>query len=82
MSKRLQVVLDDAEFDAVAEAAARSGVTISDWVRRVVRAARDEQGSADVPAKLAAVRAAAALNLEESPDISTMLAEIERGYLG
>jgi hypothetical protein len=35
----------------------------------------------DVEKKLAAVRAAAALNLGPEVDVETMLVEIERGYL-
>ena len=40
MSKRLQVVFDEAEYAAVQGAAEREGLTVSAWVRRALRDAR------------------------------------------
>ena len=42
MSKRLQVVMSEDEFDEIREAADRDRVTVSAWVRRVLREARSE----------------------------------------
>jgi hypothetical protein len=81
MSKRLQVLLDDREFEAIREVAACQGMTVSDWVRQMLRAARREQASGGQARKLAAVRAAARHRFPTG-DIDQMLAEIEQGYAG
>jgi hypothetical protein len=80
MSKRLQVVLDDGEFDAIRDVASREGVTVSEWVRRVLSSARRQQPAGDQARKLAAVRAASRHRFPTA-DIDTMLEEIERGHL-
>ena len=79
MSKRLQVVLDDAELRELRRAARRNGVTLSRWVRDALRAARQSLPSGDRGRKLALVRAAAR-HRYPTADIDAMLAEIERGY--
>ncbi|MBW3664350.1 MAG: antitoxin [Actinobacteria bacterium] len=81
MSKRLQVLLDEHEFDAIRQVAAAEGVTVSEWVRQVLRRARRERPSADAARKLAAIRAAARHDFPTA-DIDQMLTEIEAGYLG
>ena len=50
MSKRLQVVMSDADLDEVRDAAGRHNVTVSAWVRRTLRAAAelDRRGGAAV----------------------------------
>jgi Ribbon-helix-helix protein, copG family len=80
MSKRLQVLLDDAELRELQEAARREDVPVSEWVRRALREARRRQSGGDLESKLRAVRTAAR---HEGPtaDIDDMLAEIERGYM-
>lgn len=40
MSKRLQVVMDDAEYDEIHEAADSARLTVSAWVRQKLRDAR------------------------------------------
>jgi hypothetical protein len=79
MSKRLQVLLDEAELRELRETARRHGVPVSEWVRRALREARRREPRGNIDAKLRAVRAAAS---HEGPtaDIDQMLAEIERGY--
>jgi hypothetical protein len=81
MSKRLQVVVDEQEWDEIQAVARLHGKTPSEWARQVLRAARRPEAAGSVEAKLAVVRTAAA---REGPtaDIEQMLAEIERGYLG
>lgn len=44
MSKRLQVVVDEAEYAEIQAAAERARLTISEWVRRVLRQARAAAG--------------------------------------
>ncbi len=79
MSKRLQVVVDDAELEEIQAAARRHGVTASEWVRRVLRDARRAERAGDPGRKLAAIRAGAAHSFP-APDIDTMIEEIEQGY--
>jgi hypothetical protein len=80
MSKRLQVILDDAELAAVRKAAKRSQMTTAEWVRQALRAARKAEPAADAAKKLAAVQAAAAYEFPTA-DLDQMLGEIEQGYL-
>jgi hypothetical protein len=79
MSIRLQVVLNEEEMEAIREDARRHGLTVSEWVRRALRAERRESLSREPARKLAAVRAAARHGFPTA-DIDQMLAEIERGY--
>ncbi|MFA5890599.1 MAG: antitoxin [Actinomycetota bacterium] len=81
MSIRLQVILDEVEMQAIREDAHRSGVTVSEWVRRSLRKSRRESASGDPARKLASVRAAARHNFAAA-DIDQMLSEIERGRAG
>jgi hypothetical protein len=79
MSKRLQVLLDEAELRDVQRAARRDRVTTAEWVRRALRSARRAQPLTDTGRKLDVIRLAAR-HAFPAPDISQMLAEIERGY--
>lgn len=79
MSKRLQVLLDEADFAEIRRLARERNVTVADWVREALRAARRRRPSTDRARKLAAIREAVKLDFPTS-DIHTMLAEIERGY--
>jgi hypothetical protein len=79
MSKRLQVLLDEAELREVQRAARRARMTTAEWVRHALRAARRAQPLSDPARKLRAVRTAARHRFP-APDIAQMLAEIERGY--
>jgi hypothetical protein len=81
MSKqRLQVLLEEDEFDELREAARRRGVPVSEWVRDALREALRRQPRRDVDSKLRAIRKAMEY---EGPtgDIEQILEEIERGYL-
>lgn len=79
MSKRLQVVLEDEEFEQLREVARERGLTVSEWVRQILRRARTERPGGDRARKLAAVRAAARHSFPTA-DIDEVLADIERGY--
>ena len=79
MSKRLQVVVDDAELERFQDAAGREGMTLSEWVRQVLRVAERSTSNGDPSRKLGAIRAAARLEFPEV-DIDEMLDDIERGY--
>jgi hypothetical protein len=79
MSKRLQVLLEESELQALRDAARREGVPVSEWVRRALRDARSQQPRGDLGSKLQAVRAAARHEFPTA-DIDDMLAEIEQGH--
>jgi len=79
MSKRLQVLLEDAELREVQKSARRARMTTAEWVRRALRSARRAQPLTDAGRKLHVVRLAAR-HAFPAPDIDQMLAEIERGY--
>ena len=81
MTKRLQVLLDDAELRTIQRLARRDKLSTAEWVRRRLR-----EGAAsarpDSASRLAAIHAAYRLEpTTPEPDIDQMLDEIERGYL-
>lgn len=80
MSTRLQVVFDERELEEIRAAAAREGLTVSEWVRQSLRRARRASGAGDPARKLAVIRAGAG-HAFPTADIDQMLAEIESGYL-
>jgi Arc/MetJ family transcription regulator len=45
MSTRLQVIMDDAELEEIQAEAERTRLTVSEWVRQVLREARGAVGS-------------------------------------
>lgn len=79
MSKRLQVVLDEKEWKDIASAARRRGLSLSEWVRQVLREARRRDATGDMGTKLEVIRAASK-NSFPTADIDQMLDEIEQGY--
>lgn len=79
MSKRLQVLFDEAELRDLRETARREKVPLSEWVRRALREARRDEPGGDMDSKLRAVRAATRHEFPTA-DIDEMLTEIERGY--
>jgi hypothetical protein len=80
MSKRLQVILEDSELREIQKIAKRSRMTVAEWVRQALRAARAGESSGDPALKLEAVRYAARHDFPTA-DIGQMLEEIERGYI-
>jgi hypothetical protein len=79
MSIRLQVVMEDAELEAIRAAARERGMTVSEWVRVSLREARSKTSEGDAERKLAAIRGADR-HAYPTADIDQMVAEIERGY--
>ena len=61
--------------------ARRHRLSVGEWVRQVLRAARNQEPALDAAAKLKAVRRAAEC-LFPTADIREMIAQIERGYEG
>ena len=81
MSKRLQVLVDEAEWREIQRAARAQRMTVAEWVRGTLRAARRREPLGDPGKKLDSVRTSAR-HAFPTADITQMLAEIERGYLG
>ena len=81
MSKRLQVLLDEPEWRDVQRAARAQRLTVAEWVRQALRAARRTEPLRNIDKKLAVVREAAQ-HAFPTADIDQMLAEIQRGALG
>jgi len=79
MSKRLQVVVDDAELDRYRRVAGELGLSLGAWVRGVLRRAEQQVALGDGEEKLDAIRSAARHEFP-APGVEQMLAEIERGY--
>ncbi|MGE0462022.1 MAG: antitoxin [Vicinamibacterales bacterium] len=78
MSIRLQVVMDEAELREIQRSARRQRMTVSEWVRNALRAARRAEPGPDRGRKLEAIRAASR-HAFPTADIDQMLAEIARG---
>jgi len=81
MTRRLQVLLDEDEFEEIRRIARRHRMTVAEWVRRALREARTDEPDAAPDWKLAVVREAAKATYPTA-DLAVMLAEIERGYQG
>jgi hypothetical protein len=81
MSTRLQVLLDDAELREIQRLARGQHMTVAEWVRQALRAARRREPLGDSRRKLEAVRVAVRHSFP-SGAIGQMLDEIERGYRG
>lgn len=79
MTKRLQVLFEDSEYAALQAAAASRGMTVAEWVRQALAAARREASTADVDRKLTAIRAAVRHTAPTGP-IERLNAETDRGY--
>ena len=79
MSRRIQVLVDDAEFRQMQAAAQMRGTSLAEWVRGHLRQAVRQTPTGDGQRKLDAVRAAAA-HAFPTAAVDQMLAEVERGY--
>jgi len=78
MSKRLQVVFEEAELREIKRVARAQRLSVAAWVRQTLRAAR-AGAQADTRDKLAAIRSAARHQFPAG-EIDVVLAQIERGY--
>lgn len=81
MTQRLQVLLDDAEFAEIRRIARRHRMTVAEWVRQALRAARRDEPRYDTERKLSVLREAATYNYPTA-EIDEILADIDRGRLG
>jgi hypothetical protein len=81
MSKRLQVLLEEEEYEEIREHVRERRMTMAEWVRQALRAAFRQASGGDPRRKLLIVREACRHRFP-APDIDRMLSEIERGYIG
>jgi hypothetical protein len=81
MAKRLQVIIKDPEYREIQRAARARHLSIAEWVRQALVAARQQEPTGSVTRKLEAIRRAAQYEFPAA-DIDQMLAEIEQGYTG
>jgi hypothetical protein len=79
VTKRLQVLLEEPEWREIQRAARVQRLTIAEWVRQALRAARKQQPTGDLDRKLSVLRAAARHSFPTG-EVAEMLEEIERGY--
>ena len=80
MSKRLQVVFDDAEYRELKRVAKQKRMSVSEWVRQALRRVRRSEPVYSADRKLEAVRVSIQHEFPTA-DIGDMLAEVERGFL-
>jgi len=81
MAKRLQVILQDPEYREIQRAARARRMSLAEWVRQALEAARRKEPEGSITRKIEAIHASAQ-HQYPSGDIENMLAEIEAGYLG
>ena len=79
MTKRLQVLLDERELRDLKRAARARRMTVAEWVRQALRAARQREPLGDAAEKLDAIRRASRHTFPTG-DIEQMSGEIARGY--
>ena len=77
MTKRLQVLLDEDEYQEIQTVARTQRMTVAEWVRQTLRKAKATQPKS-VEAKLRAIEKASRYN-HPTADIDVMLREIEEG---
>ena len=81
MAKRLQVILQDPEYREIQRVARSRHMSLAEWVRQALEAARRKEPAGSIAKKLEAIHDAAQHEFP-SGDIDQMLAEIATGYLG
>lgn len=79
MSKRLQVLLDESEYREIQRASRLRKMTLAEWVRQALRAARRSEPSGEVGKRLDVIRGAVRHSYPTA-DIDQMIAETEQGY--
>lgn len=80
MAKRLQVILKDPEYRDVQKAARARRMSLAQWVREALEAARRRESASETGTKkLQTVRAAARFEFPTG-EMDKILAEIEMGY--
>ena len=80
MTKRLQILLPDAEYREIRRIARSRRISVAQWIREALYAAKRNASLGDVNKKLEALRTAATFEFPTA-DIGQVLDGIERGYL-
>ena len=73
--------MDEEELLEIQRIAELKQMTVAEWVRQALRAARKGESTGDSNSKLAAIRAAAGHSFPTA-DINEMMEQIEVGYAG
>ena len=81
MSRRLQVLIGEAEYRDLQRIARRHRMSVSEWVRQALRQTQRREPLLEPDRKLRAVREGAR-HAFPTAEIGQMLADIERGYTG
>lgn len=76
----MQVPMDDAEYRDIQRFAREKKMTVAEWVRQALRAARLQEPRSRSEKRFDVVREAAGHSFPTG-DIGQILSEIERGYL-
>ncbi len=78
MSKRLHIIMQDEEVDALRRCAEREGLTLSEWARRALRRAQRSQKGLTSDQKLKALDRALQCG-HPTADIDEILVSIQKG---
>lgn len=73
------MLLDEEEFGALRATAQRHGMTVSEWVRQLIRDGAQRDDAGDPARKLEVIRWASGFSFPTA-DVDEMLGEIEQGY--
>lgn len=80
MSKRLQVLIGEDELAEIQTIARHQHMTVAEWVRQALRAARKEVPGRSIQDKLSLIQASAVHEFPVGP-VDQVLSEMESGYL-
>jgi len=78
MSKRLQVILKDSDYQEIQRRARSRNMSVAEWVRQALDLTRRREPDGGVDKKLTVLRAAVRHNYPTG-DIDQILQEIEQG---
>jgi hypothetical protein len=79
MAKRLQVILQDPEYREIQRVARSRHMSLAEWVRQALNAARRQEPAGSISKRLESIRISAQHEFPAG-DVASMLAEIEAGY--
>jgi len=80
MSKRLQVLLEEAELEEIRRLAETAGMTVAEWVCQALREARRGRSGSSAARKQQALERAVG-HAFPTGEVDQVLQEIEAGYL-
>lgn len=80
MSKRLQVLFDESEYQKIKRHARQAKLSLGGWVRQALRRVTDQESGRSVSDKISAINAAARHSAPIN-DIEVINQQIASGYL-